>query len=123
MANITTPPDKVHFLTHVNGLTPPEALLAYLERGKSVFPVGPEKRPLVKWLEFQSRVATPDEARCWLDRWPDLALGFPTGQYNGLNVLDCDAPMAERWLQKHVPIFRTFGMVLPRFTWFRCEAH
>ena len=104
MPDISRPPPKIHrFLERVNGLTPAEALTAYIERGKSVFPVGPEKRPLVKWLEFQTRVATPDEARCWLDRWPDLALGFITGAINGFNVLDADSEEAERWLRVNAP--------------------
>ena len=79
MTNITTPPDKVHFLARVNELTVPDALMAYIERGKSVIPVRLNKRPLIRWLEFQQRVATREEALGWTDAFPAMATGRVPG--------------------------------------------
>ena len=81
---------KTDFIERINGLSVPDALMAYLGEGHSVFPAhpGPEKllakTPLVKWTPFQQRPPTMDEGRAWLERWPDLkALGFVTGSVSG----------------------------------------
>jgi hypothetical protein len=65
---------------------------AYLGRGGSVIPMEHRgKRPLIAWLELQSRVATTDEADTWLQRWPNANIGIVTGRISGLVVLDVDA--------------------------------
>ena len=101
----------MNFFERVNAMTPVEALTAYLDHGKTVFPVRPfdldedrrAKAPLVPWKTYQTTCATPYEVRRWIERWPELALGFPTGAYNGYNVLDADTPCAEEWLREHAP--------------------
>ncbi len=92
----------MNFFDRVNRMTPAEALVAYLERGKSVFPVGPDKRPRLPWKIYQTGLATPYEVQKWLERGVE-ALGFPTGAYNSYNVLDADTPEAEEWLREHAP--------------------
>lgn len=93
----------MNFFERVNALTPAEALVAYLERGKSVFPVGSDKRPRFPWKPYQTGLATPYEVQRWLTNGID-ALGFPTGAYNGFCVLDGDTPAAEAWLHEHAPV-------------------
>lgn len=74
------------------GLKPAEANLAaaleLAEAGYRVFPVGPDKMPRIKWKAG----ATTDAARVrsWWRKWPDSMPGLPTGQGNGLAVLDLD---------------------------------
>jgi hypothetical protein len=69
-----------------------EAAAAYLARGWSVIPIEPRgKRPVVAWLEYQRRLASPDEVERWFERWPDANVGIVTGALSGLVVLDVDA--------------------------------
>jgi hypothetical protein len=49
------------------------------------------KRPLVAWLEFQERLATPGELEAWHARWPEANVGIVTGRISGLVVVDVDA--------------------------------
>ena len=46
------------------------AALAYQKMGLSIIPVGINKKPLIKWEEYQRRRATPDEIRAWFSRFP-----------------------------------------------------
>ena len=68
------------------------AALVYVARGWSVIPIERHgKRPLVSWLEFQSRLAAPDEIEGWFQRWPDSNIALVTGRLSGLVVLDVDS--------------------------------
>lgn len=68
-----------------------DAALAYMARAWSVIPIERHgKRPLVPWLEFQSRLATAEEIEHWFQRWPDANIAVVTGQLSGLVVLDVD---------------------------------
>ena len=72
-------------------MAPLEAALGYLRRGWSAIPIEPRgKRPLVAWLEFQDRLATPAELEEWIARWPEANVGIVTGRVSGLVVLDVD---------------------------------
>ena len=63
----------------------------YVERGWSVIPLQhADKRPLIRWQEFQYRRAEPPEVESWLQRWPDANLGVVTGLVSGLIVVDID---------------------------------
>lgn len=65
--------------------------LAYLQRGYSVIPVGPNKRPLIPWKEFQSRLATPEELVGWWTTNPEAQIGIITGKVSNLTVIDVEA--------------------------------
>ena len=59
-----------------------------LSLGLSLIPVR-NKRPLVKWEEFQERRATKEEVHAWLSRFA-CDLGIVTGPISNLLVLDVD---------------------------------
>jgi len=64
--------------------------LHYISSGKSIIPVGRDKRPLLKWQEFQDRIATPEEVRSWWNRWPTANIGIVTGKISSLTVVDVE---------------------------------
>jgi hypothetical protein len=77
---------------HASSRSARDAAHAYLGRGWSVIPIEHRgKRPLIAWLELQSRLATTDEVDTWLQRWPDANIGIVTGRISRLVVLDVDA--------------------------------
>ncbi len=68
-----------------------QAIDEYLGRGWSIIPIRPgDKRPLVRWEEFQH--TRPDEAVAlgWFRTWPDAGIGVVTGAISGLVVIDVD---------------------------------
>lgn len=78
--------------------------LHYAERGKPVFPVllrrnsntgKLDKRPLVPWGAGAS--TDPAQITAWWKRWPDAAIGVPTGQRSGFVVLDIDVKDARAY--------------------------
>ena len=68
-----------------------KAALAYAEARWSVVPmVRKSKQPLVPWLEFQQRRATPEEIRDWFRRWPEANIAVVTGAISNIVVIDID---------------------------------
>lgn len=68
----------------------------YVDAGASVVPITADgsKMPLIKWKEFQLRIASDDEMRRWW-RYPS-GIGIICGKISGnLEVIDNDAP--ELW--------------------------
>lgn len=65
-----------------------QAALDLAKAGIRVFPVTPDKRPLVKW----KAEATTDAAkiRRWWRKWSDAMPAFATGDESGIDVLDLD---------------------------------
>lgn len=95
------------------------AALNYRRRGWSIIPLHwrnadgscscqnsqcpkPGKHPLIKWEEFQTRLATEEEARPWWTQWPHANIGIICGQVSGgLVVLDIDnVELAEELIRK-----------------------
>ena len=74
-----------------------DASRSYLERGWSILPVGPDKRPLCSWQCYQKDRADGGEAVGWYTRWPDAGVGIVTGAISGLLVVDVDAGDAEKF--------------------------
>lgn len=68
-----------------------QAALKYLQRHWSVIPIrAHDKRPAIRWQEFQHRVATRAELEEWFRKWPEGNVGIVTGAISGLVVLDID---------------------------------
>lgn len=65
--------------------------------GFSVLPMGDNKRPLVKWMDFQYRIPTAEE----LMEWPIENLGIITGEISGLAVIDCESREDYEWFWKN----------------------
>lgn len=87
--------------------------LEYLRRGWSVIPIRPhDKRPAIRWLEYQHRLASEDEIKKWYQRWPDGNVGIVTGVISGLVVLDIDPKHGgddsiAKLIQEHGPLPHT----------------
>ena len=70
----------------------------YAALGYSVIPIktlaygknGDAKHPLVKWKEFQTKAATPEQLQAWATRWPLAGIGILTGLFSDLLVVDDD---------------------------------
>lgn len=64
----------------------------YLQHGLSPIPVGPDKRPLVRWEVYQDEPPHVDQVDEWWTRWPAANLGIVTGRVSGVVVFDADGP-------------------------------
>jgi hypothetical protein len=90
-----------------------EFALYYLSRGWSVIPLRPRnKRPAIRWLDYQHRHATENEIRDWFCTWPDANLGIVTGAISALVVVDVDPKHGgdaslKRMEQEYGPVPRT----------------
>ncbi|OHB25396.1 MAG: hypothetical protein A2542_00155 [Parcubacteria group bacterium RIFOXYD2_FULL_52_8] len=62
----------------------------YRSIGWSVFPVGSDKMPLIKWTEYQKRRATDKELNEWFSISDTKSIGVVTGVISGLLALDLD---------------------------------
>jgi hypothetical protein len=49
-----------------------------------------DKRPAVRWKQYQSRTATEKEVRNWFRQQPDANIGIVTGKVSKLVVIDID---------------------------------
>ena len=68
-----------------------QAIEAYTAHGWSIIPIrSGDKRPLVRWEEFQYRRPRAEEVHAWFSGWPDAGMGVVTGAVSGLVVLDID---------------------------------
>lgn len=67
------------------------AALKYLRECKySVIPVRPDKKPFIKWQEYQKRLPTEAEVKQWWLKYPDANVGVITGLVSGIAVIDID---------------------------------
>jgi hypothetical protein len=70
-----------------------------VERGFSVIPVGENKKPLIEWKEYQSRIAGEDEIRLWWRRYPNANVAIITGAVSNLVAVDIDNSEAGKWAE------------------------
>lgn len=76
----------------------------YIDRGHSVIPVRKSnKRPLIKWAEFQTRLPTHEELKAWWDKWPDANIALITGELSGINIVDIDTKEGNVNLNEFLP--------------------
>lgn len=91
--------------------------LKYLERHWSVIPMrSHDKRPAIRWQEYQQRRATMNEVEEWFTRWPDDNVGIVTGAVSGMVVLDIDSEHGgseslDRLVREHGPLPQTIEAV------------
>jgi len=65
--------------------------LRYWRSGLRPIPMKPhDKRPLIKWAEFQDRAPTLAELTQWWTQHPEAWVGIITGQGSNLVVVDVD---------------------------------
>src|SRR6266702_1240730 len=64
---------------------------SYIERGFSVIPVGVDKKPLIKWEQYQKRIANPEEVERWAKRFKNSNIAIVTGSLSGIVVVDVEA--------------------------------
>ena len=67
-----------------------DAALEYLDRGWAIIPIKGDKRPAIKWADFQNRHPTEDEVIEWWTKWPNYDIAVITGEISGIVVVDCD---------------------------------
>ena len=99
--------------------------LEFLSKGFSIIPVGKDKKPLIKWIEFQSRYATEEEVQQWFKQWPDANIGIVTGRLSGMDAVDCDSQEGIETFEQYLPDnFETPIVSTPnngRHYWFKHE--
>lgn len=64
--------------------------LLYIELGWSVIPVGNDKKPLVKWQQYQTKLPSKNEVIDWFDKYPKANIAIVTGKISGIMVVDID---------------------------------
>ena len=69
----------------------------------SVIPVGKTKKPIIKWEEFQKRIATEEEIKKWWSDYPDANIGIVTGIISGIAVIDIDTDEGKEAIQDYIP--------------------
>jgi hypothetical protein len=68
-----------------------KAALKYRDMGFSVIPIKQtDKKPFIKWLDYQSKIATPEEITTWWTDHPYAMIGIVTGKISNLFVIDFD---------------------------------
>jgi len=80
-----------------------QAALHYREKGFSVIPIKPDKKPFIKWEPYQTTKATPEEIKQWFTKWPEAMIGIVTGEISGVFVVDCDNEDAYQKIQELLP--------------------
>lgn len=94
-----------------------KAALGYLKQHWSVIPIlSRDKRPAIRWMEFQHRRASRKEVKDWYKRWPENNVGVVTGVISGLVVLDIDPEHGgdtslKRLVHEHGPLPNTLEAV------------
>ena len=63
---------------------------SYIRKGWSIIPVGSDKRPLVKWKQYQDRFATTKELQNWSKLTNLSGFAVVTGKLSKVLVLDID---------------------------------
>ena len=81
-----------------------KAALYYLNKcGFSVIPCGDNKKPLIKWQEFQTRRPTTEEVSEWFKKNPNANIGIVTGKVSNLAVIDIDEAQGYEEIKKYIP--------------------
>lgn len=75
-----------------------EAVCYVFRDGFSVIPMGQDKKPLIKWKEYQDRKPTFEE----IVAWPDTCnLAIITGAISSIVVVDCESREDAEWFYRN----------------------
>lgn len=74
-----------------------QAVCCVYRDGFSIIPMGDDKKPLVKWKEYQDRKPTFEEIAAWP---PTCNLAIVTGAVSGLVVVDCESREDAEWFYR-----------------------
>lgn len=81
-----------------------DAALKYCRMGLSVIPVKrSDKRPYVKWAQYQNTPADEEQIRQWWTQWPNANIAIATGAVSGVDVVDCDSDAGRDALLEFLP--------------------
>jgi hypothetical protein len=81
-----------------------DVALEYLDQGVSVIPVRrSDKRPYIKWEEYQRRLPTREEVESWWARWPEANVAIVCGKISGIYCVDGDGPAGKDWIAANLP--------------------
>src|SRR5437763_1921873 len=83
----------------MNGV-PKQIELIVRERGWSVIPLGPNKKPPIKWKPFQETPAPLEQLDAWEREYRPSAWAVVTGVVSGHFVLDFDGDAGRALLEK-----------------------
>lgn len=63
---------------------------ALLEKGFSIIPCSPDKKPMLGWKEYQEHAPTMNDIRRWTELYPSMGIGIITGTVSNVVVIDVD---------------------------------
>jgi len=87
------------------------AALWYQKNGYSVIPAKKNKKPFVKWQQFQQAPAGEVQIREWWDKWPTANIALLTGMKSNLTVIDIDSEAGRDAISEFLPETATFPTV------------
>ncbi len=88
-----------------------KAALWYQQNGYSVIPAKKNKKPFVKWQQFQKAPAGEVQIREWWDKWPGANIAILTGMKSNLTVIDVDSEAGRDAISEFLPETATFPTV------------
>ncbi len=81
-----------------------QSALEYLQKHNfSVIPVKPDKKPYIKWEDFQKRRPTETEVKEWWNKWPSAMIGIVTGEISDLFIIDIDTKEGQANIEQFIP--------------------
>ena len=83
--------------------------LKYLKKKKSIIPINSQKKPYIKWQEYQNKLPTIEEVKTWWNLYPNANIGIITGKISGITVVDIDKGNPPAWLGAETTIVKTGG--------------
>ena len=100
------------------------AALEYIDMGYSIIPVQQNKKPYVKWIEFQSKAANREQVTEWWEKWPDALIGMVAGRVSGIYLVDADSETAGRHIRTVCPDIINPQVKTPNgwHWWFKSDA-
>ena len=80
-----------------------KAALWYSKQKMAVIPIKTDKRPFIKWEQYQSETPTEDQIRTWWTKWPKANVGIVTGKISNLIVIDIDTDEGNEKIEELLP--------------------